>query len=62
MVVAIILRVMMYLLTGFVGGIVCQRVYDALAELNKADLIEHESRLFNRDYFYQRVGVLVVSS
>ena len=56
---AVVLRVTMYLFTGFVGGTVCVRVRDALADLNEADLIDHESGLFNRDYFYRRVAASV---
>jgi len=58
-VLAIILRLTMYMFTGYVGGIVCVRIRDALADLNEADLIDHESGLFNRDYFYRRVAASV---
>ncbi len=56
---AIILRVTLYGFTGVAGGEICARVKTTLENLERSDLVDHESGLFNKDYFFRLVGANV---
>lgn len=50
---AVILRVTMYGFTGLAGGEICHKVKTTLEEMHGIDLIDHETGLFETDYFYR---------
>lgn len=53
---AAILRITMYGFTGVAGGELCARVKKTLEEVRGADLIDHETGLFTKDYFFKIVA------
>jgi GGDEF domain-containing protein len=53
---AAILRITMYGFTGVAGGEICARVKTALDEISSTDLIDHDTGLFRKEYFFKVVG------
>lgn len=56
---AVILRVTMYGFTGLAGGEICYRIKGTLEEMHGIDLIDHETGLFETDYFYRLAGASI---
>jgi GGDEF domain-containing protein len=56
---AVILRVTMYGFTGVAGGEICARIKSTLEEMHGVDLIDHETGLFETDYFYRLAGASI---
>jgi GGDEF domain-containing protein len=53
---AAILRITMYGFTGVAGGELCYRVKRTLDEVHGADLLDHETNLFTKEYFFKIVA------
>ncbi|MFA5867381.1 MAG: diguanylate cyclase [Actinomycetota bacterium] len=53
---AAILRITLYGFTGLAGGELCARVKKTLDDISHADLLDHETGLFTKEYFFKLVG------
>lgn len=56
---AVILRVTMYGFTGLAGGEICDKIKTTLEEMHGTDLVDHETGLFETDYFYRLTGASI---
>lgn len=53
---AAILRITLYGFTGLAGGELCYRVKKTLDEISDTDLVDHDTGLFTKEYFFKLVG------
>jgi GGDEF domain-containing protein len=53
---AAILRITLYGFTGIAGGEICYRVKTTLDDISRTDLLDHDTGLFTKEYFFKLVG------